>query len=187
MTDAIAEAAKLAFSAVRNDFPNDRFYYFCLATTGDALRPAPCASSIEGLQRALTMQPSPCEVSDLRWSEADSPFWCYGDHFFEQVEAIFLEEDIRTLPDEEYSARVEERFLCMEQALSKLDAEGFFGIDDDRRHVVVNVVAPGEESEDDIFRRALRLNPAESLWQMAKDFGIDHPHSPNFLSNDLSP
>lgn len=161
--------------AVRSANPHEHFYYFALVTTGDALRPAPSACSLEGLQRSLARyraKGSACEPAALRWSEADSPYHLHGDEHFGDVEALFLlGGDHRALPDLAYEEEVARRFQAMEDALRDLDREGFFGTGSQRFAIVINVVAPGEEDEDVILARAARLNPAESLVQLRHDLG----------------
>lgn len=53
LRNAIREAARQAFEAVRSTNPHEHFYYFALVTTGDALRPGPSACSLEGLESVL--------------------------------------------------------------------------------------------------------------------------------------
>jgi hypothetical protein len=169
----IREAARRAFAAVRAAHPDEHFYYFALVTTEDALRPGPSASSLEGLRRACESQDAgPCAPDVLRWSEADSPYNLFGDEHFKRVAELFLEGgDHRHLPDPQYEAEVATRFAAMEQALRDLDDEGFFGVGDDRAGVVINVVAPGDEGEEQILRRAEQLNPPASLSQIRVDLG----------------
>lgn len=173
---AIREAARRAFAQVRVAHPSDHFYYYALVTTGDALRPGPSASSIEGLDEACRKcrdAGHSCDPEDLRWSEADSPYNLCGDEHFREVEALFLEDgDHRDLPDEEYEAEVVRRYEAMEGAIVDLDREGFFGVGVERHAVVVNVIAPGEEWEEAILERAARLNPPESLRQIRLDLGV---------------
>lgn len=175
LRDAIREAARHAFQAVRSANPHEHFYYFALVTTGDALRPGPSACSLEGLERVLARyraKGSACGADALRWSEADSPHHLYGDGHFRDVEALFLRGgDHRALPEPAYEEEVARRFLAMEDALGDLDREGFFGAGAERFAIVINVVAPGEEDEDTIVARAARLNPAESLVQLRHDLG----------------
>lgn len=175
LRSAIREASRRAFSAVRDAHPDEHFYYFALVTTGDGLRPGPSASSVEGLERTSNEYQARGDAlseRDLRWSEADSPYNLFGDEFFDEVEAFFLAGgDHRDLPEGEYIAEVERRYEAMEAALRDLDREGFFGSGPKRAAVVVNVVAPGDESEDGILERAARLNPPESLDQLRNDLG----------------
>ncbi|MGV3533408.1 MAG: DUF4303 domain-containing protein, partial [Chthoniobacteraceae bacterium] len=73
----------------------------------------------------------------------------------------------------EYQAEVARQFAAMEGALHELDEEGFFGSGPSRDSIVINVVAPGDESEAVILDRAARLNPAASLFQLRRDLGGD--------------
>lgn len=164
------DAAEQAFSAVRDEHPLERFYYFALVTTADALRPGPSASSVEGLARIVDAQG--CPAADLRWSEADSPYNLYGDEYFAEVEQLFLSVgEHRRWPPADYELEVRNRYAAMEGALHDLDRSGFFGVGPERFKVVINVVAPGAEWEDAILERASRLNPPESLRQLMEDLG----------------
>lgn len=175
LRDAIREAARHAFQAVRSANPHEHFYYFALVTTGDALRPGPSANSLEGLERSLDRyraKGSACGADVLRWSEADSPYHLHGDEHFRDVETLFLlGGDHHALPERACEEEVARRFQSMEDALRDLDREGFFGAGSERCGIVINVVAPGEEDEDVILARAARLNPAESLLQLRHDLG----------------
>ena len=175
LCNAIREAARQAFEAVRSANPHEHFYYFALVTTGDALRPGPCACSLEGLERALERyraKGSAFGAEVLRWSEADSPYHLHGDEHFRHVEALLLRDgDHRALSEVAYEEEVARRLQAMEDALRDLDREGFFGTGSERFAVVINVIAPGEEDEDAILDRAARLNPAESLVQLRHDLG----------------
>lgn len=173
LRNSIREATRHAFVAVRTAHPREHFYYFALVTTGDALRPAPSACSLEGLRRTLAQyraKGSAVGADILRWSEADSPYHLFGDEHFRHVEALFLRRgDHRSLPEPAYEEEVARRFQSMEDALHDLDREGFFGVGSERFEVVINVVAPGEEDEDTILARSARLNPTESLMQLRHD------------------
>jgi Domain of unknown function (DUF4303) len=175
LQDAIREAAGRAFSSLRQAYPSDDFYYFALVTTSDALRPGPSASSMQGLERTFTdyrARGFASEPADIRWSEADSPYDGFGDEHFAEVEQLFLAHgDHRDLPGSEFEAEVARRWAAMEGALRELDAEGFFGTGVTRERVVINVVAPGDESEETVIARAARLNPPVSLIQLRQDLG----------------
>jgi hypothetical protein len=89
ITCLIRDASECAFRALHNAFPNDHFYYYVLITTSVAHRPAPSATSHEGLAATLEkyqQRDRSCTVSDLRWSEADSPHNLFGDEHFATVE-----------------------------------------------------------------------------------------------------
>ena len=53
LRDSIREAARKAWTGLRAANPQEHFYYFALVTTGDALRTAPSACSLEGLDRTI--------------------------------------------------------------------------------------------------------------------------------------
>ena len=174
----LREASRQAFAALREAYPTDDFYYFALVTTDDALRPGPSASSVQGLERVVARYQAEghnVTPADLRWSEADSPYNLFGDEFFGEVQRLFIQGgDHRKFPEAEYQAEVARRFAAMEGALHELDEEGFFGSGPSRDSIVINVVAPGDESEAVILERATRLNPASSLSQLRRDLGGDH-------------
>ena len=170
---AIRDAARQAFEALRKDHPFENFYYYALVTTEDALRPGPSASSTAGLDRIVQTHKTAgyqLEHADLRWSEADSPYNLYADHFFAEVERLFLQDgDHRKWPASLYQDEVRIRWEAMEMAMRDLDRSGFFGTGADRHQVVINVVAPGDEPESMLIERARRLNPPESLQQLIRD------------------
>lgn len=92
LRDAVTEAARQAWTELRTTRPLESFYYFGLWTTGVVHRPAPTASSIEGLRHVTDgyqAKGSTRSEVDLRWSEADSPYDLFGDEYFGRVEEIF--------------------------------------------------------------------------------------------------
>lgn len=173
MLQEIKIAAQKAFDAVRTAHPAENIYYCSLVTTGDALQPCPCVCTDEGLNKVLEeyrQSDDQVEEEDLRWSEADSPYFAVGEEYFAKVKEMFLEGgDHRDLPADDFEEECSRRFKAMEGALKSLDREGYFGVGEERNKVVINVVAPGDEDEEDIVARAMRLNPQESLGVLKKD------------------
>ncbi|MGV3532133.1 MAG: DUF4303 domain-containing protein, partial [Chthoniobacteraceae bacterium] len=101
----LRDAWRQAFTALKEAYPADDFYYFALVTTHDALRPGPSASSVQGLERVVARYQAEghnVTPADLRWSEADSPYNLFGDEFFGEVQRLFMQGgDHRKLPEAE--------------------------------------------------------------------------------------
>ncbi|QRY81241.1 DUF4303 domain-containing protein [Pseudomonas sp. PDNC002] len=173
LRSAIREAARLAFSLVRADHAHQRFYYFALVTTAKAACPVPCACSVEGLISTLTEYRQNgyyYDVEDLRWSVVDSPYFLYGDEYFEGVREMFdMPGHGATRPNNMRGKDIALRLTAMEGALHDLDREGFFGKGEDREKVVINVVMTEGEQDRIMFARAGNLNPAKSLGVMQHD------------------
>src|SRR5215813_3776386 len=89
LIDAIETAAERAISALFDEHP-EHFYYCSLMTTGEASAPVLTAWSEEALDRAVA-ELGLEEREVLRWSFADSPYFCYGEEHFNEVQRLFGE------------------------------------------------------------------------------------------------
>ena len=153
LVDAIADAARAAISDLFQAHSGETFYYCSLITTGEGHPPVLSAWSKEALARAVGNEPD--AEAELKWSYADSPFCGYGQAHFDRLRDLF---DARPAPD---LAEVGLRLSAMEQAISRLDAEGLFGVGSARERLVVNAeVMPPDRTN---VERATRLNPPAAL------------------------
>jgi len=163
LIDAIATAARRAFLKLFKNHPG-QYYYCSLVTTGEAHVPALAAWSEEALEAAIAEDEDPEEARQaLKWSCADSPFYCFGDEFFEPVKRLFDERPQLTseLMPEVWDAEYQFRIDAMEAAMFRLDSEGLFGTGAARHGTVVLVeVVPPDYTNTE---RAMRLNPQETL------------------------
>jgi len=140
-----------------------QFYYVSLITTGEAHPPVIAAWSKEALEEAVKDQTDQEDARwGLKWSYADSPFYCFGEEYFEDVRDLFRKRpDIRSLGDREREAEYDLRLGAMESAIARLDQQGVFGTGEDRVKIVVNVeVVPPDYTNT---QRAMRLNPQEAI------------------------
>jgi hypothetical protein len=163
LTDAIADAARLAFSSLFSSCPG--FYYYCtLGTTGEALPPIVSAWSHEALSAAGAGRlDREHEIQTLKWSYAESPYWNHGDEYFDEVRRLFLERPPMDYNATEaiWDAEFNLRLNAMEAAMARLDREGLFGVGDAREKVVILVeVVPPDRTNTE---RAQRLNPPKAL------------------------
>lgn len=159
-------------TALFHAHPHDHFYYCSLITTGEALRPYLTAWSTEALDEAVRKGDGSANLrQDLKWSHNDTPFYCYGDKYFDDVGRLFA-----ALPDsgtfstwEEWEPEYTFRLSVMEEAMARLDRTGLFGNGLRRAGIVINVeVMPPDNSNR---ARALRLNPSEALTDWLKEAG----------------
>ena len=125
---AIADAAREAWTRLRDEHPDDDFYYFGLWTTPVAHRPAPTACSSQGLRLAAAsygVAGASVEFDALRWDVNSSPHDLFGDEFFARLDPLF-----EAFGDPYDRPRATNRALlgAMEGALADLDADGFFGV-----------------------------------------------------------
>lgn len=165
LADSIAGASRAAILQLFKEHRDHHFYYCSLITTGEGHAPALCAWSNEALAAVATDAGlSPEAVGELKWSYADSPFYCFGAHHFESVDRQFA---LRPPPDlnssGDFLSEVGLRLNAMEAAMARLDREGLFGSGSKRHSIVINVeVMPPDHTNT---ARALRLNPPEALVQ----------------------
>ncbi|MGO4536953.1 DUF4303 domain-containing protein [Leifsonia sp. 2MCAF36] len=166
---AIADAAREAWTRLRDERPTDDFYYFGLWTTPVAHRPAPTACSLQGLQRAVKAFRADgvaVEPDELRWAVNASPYDLFGDESFARLEPLF---EAQGDPYDRPRPANEALLGAMEGAIADLDAAGFFGVGAERQALVVNVTMPAHERPEDALESARRLNPAGALERYAAD------------------
>jgi hypothetical protein len=160
LVDAIAAATRAAVRDLFREYPADHFYYCSLITTGEALSPNLVAWSWEALHRQC--KGDPIARSDLKWSYADSPFFCYGEQHFGDVRRLFL---FMGVPDhndpDAWHAAYDFKLSAMEAAMARLDGSGLFGTGARRAEIVINVECMPPDHTN--VERALRLNPPEAL------------------------
>lgn len=161
MIKAIENATRKACMLLFKEH-DENFYYCALITGGEGQSPILCAWSYEALEREC-LKEADSEKAKIyfKWSYADTPYFAYGEEYFEEVEKIF---DSREMPfddDNKYMKEYELRLECMEKALANLDKEGLFGKCEKRKNIVINVeVMPPDYTN---IERAKRLNPEEAL------------------------
>ena len=154
LADAITNAARNAVAELFRERPNDTFYYISLITTGEGHSPCLTAWSWEKLAETVQAEGGNDQLTaDLKWSYADSPFYCFGESYFNVVKQL-----INSAPD---GCELNLLLKGMESAMATLDAEGLFGIGTKRFGIVINAeVMPPDHSN---VERAKRLNPPEAL------------------------
>lgn len=147
---SIEQASERVF---RELFANREHFYYCvLLTTGEGLPPCISAWSWEALER-VGMIHGLDYAKDVKWSYADSPYYAFGDNYFENVKRLFYDrENIHKLDEEEFEFRLQ----AMEEAMKRLDAKGIFALNQPRNKVYINVELMPPDSSN--TKRALRLN-----------------------------
>ncbi|WP_342441950.1 DUF4303 domain-containing protein [Lysinibacillus sp. FSL K6-0057] len=162
LADVIVCAARKTFLDL---FKNGERYYYCtLCTTGEGHAPSVSAWSWEALERQAAKQTN-SNISEraslIKWSYADSPYYCYGEENFSNVRQCFNKRPyIYTLEGEAWQQELALRLAAMELAMKKLDEEGLFALNQTRDSVCILVeVMPPEEINTEI---ALRLNHQSS-------------------------
>lgn len=159
---AIKDATKRAYEDLLRLHPG-KYYYFSLITTGEAHSPVVAAWSEEALEEAVKGEDDKDDARwGLKWSYADSPYYCFGEEYFQEAEHLFSKRpDIRQLDGVERTRELSFRFGVMEEAVQALESEGLFGVGDSRNGIVVNVeVMPPDPSNAE---RAIRLNPPKAI------------------------
>lgn len=160
----LEEAARKAIKKLF--FENDEHFYYCsLVTDEEGNCPVISAWSEEALERVLKEEIEPDEDLEAvrleyKWSYADSPYYAYGEEYFEEVETLFNER-MEDLEEEQIDDEVDYRIEAMERVMATLDQEGLFGRGDARLKIVINAeIMPPDYGNTE---RAIRLNPKEAL------------------------
>jgi Domain of unknown function (DUF4303)/PQQ-like domain/WD domain, G-beta repeat len=182
LSDAIADAARRAFTQVRVENPAERFYCFALFASGVVGVIEPTCMGEQALreeaQDAVDAGGGSLEtnLTELRWSPVDSPYYLHGEEHFAEVQRLL---DARPDPyeldgDAEAKAEVQARLEACFDALAQLDREGFFGRGEQRDRVLITVLR-GHQSDRSLLRDARRLNPATVIQRLADDLQIPQP------------
>ena len=116
LESAIANATRAAVSALFREYADHHFYYCLLVTTGEAHCPCLAAWSRESLAAAAAASTDPNAERDLKWSYADSPFYCYGDHFFVSLRRLFDARPPVHFSNPTWAREYELRLAAMERA-----------------------------------------------------------------------
>lgn len=163
LTSEIVDAARNAFSAVRQAHAEERFYAFALYTEPDLGYLVPSCNSEEGLARKV----GSFTADELRWNPCDWAYHLEGESFFAPVQPV-LEglPPIYQQPDPD--AAFDDRFNVFASALRRLDADEFFGAGREREHVVVNVLW-GDQDLRFHLSTARQLNPPAAFRRYAAD------------------
>lgn len=157
LDSALLDALRCATTMLAQATTGERFYCFALLTTGLSGAPVFAALSEESLDAVAGDDES--LRSDLRWSHADSPYYCFADSCFAQVASVFEERQQLSLRDAD--RETDFRIAAMVRAMRRGDEEGLFG--DSRREgrAMINVeVVPPDYTN---VARARALNPPEVI------------------------
>lgn len=166
LTTLIADAARSAFTELFRTVDED-FYYCTLFTTEEGLCPYPSAWSVQALESASEEYDNPAKMKPLlKWSYSDSPYFMFGEDYFEPVERRFAElPDLFDLKPRQASAELKSRLKAMTAALAQLDREGVFGTGERRANLLLIAERVPPVASDK--KRALKLNrrgPALDAW-----------------------
>lgn len=140
----------------------ENFYYCSLITTGEGLCPIISAWSEEALERTAKAEQDVEKAKYyLKWSYAETPYYAYGEEYFEDANRVFLERMRKLTAEKERDREIQLRINAMEKVMYNLDMDGIFGQGKECLGIVINAeVMPPDFTNTE---RALRLNPREAL------------------------
>ena len=157
----IQDATRKALKELFNEH-KEKFYYCSLITTGEGLCPIISVWSQEALARTAKQEKDVEKAKYyLKWSYAETPYFAYGEEYFEDVNNVFLERMRKLRTEEERDNEIQLRINSMEKVMHNLDMDGMFGQGKERLGIVINAeVMPPDFTNTE---RVLRLNPREAL------------------------
>lgn len=161
LVEIIQDATYKAIKKLFQDH-KEKFYYCSLITTGEGLCPIISAWSEEALERTAKEEQDVEKAKYyLKWSYAETPYYAYGEEYFEDVNRVFLERMRKLTTEKERDREIQLRINSMEKVMYNLDMDGIFGQGKERLGIVINAeVMPPDFTNTE---RALRLNPREAL------------------------
>jgi hypothetical protein len=167
----IEDAAREAFSVMRQSRPDDAFYCFALCTDSMVSHIVPTAESEEGLARwtrqAHEDGDTQVHPEDFRWRGTESEFFAMGAEHFEPVNRLLelspspldMDDDLA----EEYLKTLLDTVI---RALDRVQRAGFFGTDEERARITL-LVLMDDASESFLRDVAEQLNPPEVAHRFA--------------------
>jgi hypothetical protein len=167
LVDVIQNATQKAISKLFREH-KEKFYYCSLITTGEGLCPIISAWSYEALERVAHKEDDVENAKFyLKWSYAETPYFAYGEEYFEDVNRVFLERMGMLTTEEEKDREIQLRINSMEKVMRNLDMNGMFGKGEERLGIVINAeFMPPDFTNTE---RALRLNPKEALTEWLEE------------------
>lgn len=161
LVELIQNATQKAFSQLFEEH-KEKFYYCSLITTGEGLCPIISAWSYEALERVANEEDDVEKAKFyLKWSYDETPYFAYGEEYFEDVNKVFLERMRALTTEKEKVKEIQLRINSMERVMYNLDLNGMFGNGEERLGIVINAeFMPPDFTNTE---RALRLNPREAL------------------------
>lgn len=161
LIEVLKKAFQNAVTSLRAQY-NENFYYFAFVFD-EGLHPYISAWSYEAYEKSvIENQINEEDKIWWKWDYADSPYAVYGyDKFFLEASKLLDERADKLSADDLYDIEWNVRISSMEEVLRRLDEDGFFGVGEIRKNVIINVeVAPPDCNE---YKRAIRLNPQTTL------------------------
>lgn len=161
LVEIIQNATQKALSKLFGEH-KEKFYYCSLITTGEGLCPIISAWSNEALERVASEEDDVEEAKYyLKWSYDETPYFAYGEDYFEDVNKVFLKRMRVLATEKDKEKEIQLRINSMEKVMHNLDVKGMFGRGEERLGIVINAeFMPPDFTNTE---RALRLNPREAL------------------------
>ncbi|WZO98395.1 DUF4303 domain-containing protein [Isosphaeraceae bacterium EP7] len=147
----IRDAARREFSEIRSKAPGESFYTFALYSDGDATTVCPAANTEQGYERRVKKYRSdrefmemlksfnlPFSPFDYRWGTNEWAHLHGGSGHFAAVSAKISADDAYDATADDGFAKHKGRvFAAMLLGLKDLDAEGFFGVGEQRERIIL--------------------------------------------------
>jgi hypothetical protein len=159
----IRDAARTAFTELRQAHPDETFYAFSLYTDDGAMTIMPAANSEEGYRRKVQSYgyTKPQDTSYVRWATAEWAYEAAGEGHFDAAHDLLNGPGRDDGEDERAFIHFLGRLIeSMVGALKDLDEEGFFGAGKAREGVTLFVTISDSDLSDAVEKRSSsELNP----------------------------
>lgn len=187
LEDELVRHGLAGFRRIREAHSQEKFYSFAFFSNGRFSYVALTASNEEGLAQVANeykQMPRYSAMSlenlkaDLKWSPEDSPLHGAPEDVLTSLEPLLqgVTAELQRRSElgdagksfDEYTAELR---TCIANALQRIDADGIFGTGEKRKQVVVNLLL-GDQSDQDRLEFAERVNPAEAVEMLKRDFEV---------------
>ena len=160
----IYDAAKSAFSSLKNAHPNEEFYVCALYTDSGAMTVCPSANSFRGLEEKVSQEDeedrSPEVVQYYKWASSE---WVYEAWRSEEFKGVCksLRESAESSDFESFQSKL---FLAMTNALLLLKNEDFFQDFNAHQSPVLFVTITDDDRAEEFENKSARVLNSEQVF-----------------------
>ncbi|EAU1471539.1 DUF4303 domain-containing protein [Salmonella enterica] len=155
----VLDAAKKAFSLLRERHPNEHFYAYSLYTDSSAMTIVPAANTIEYLDGILDEE-SENELSYYKWTTAEWGYEAIGGEYFKNVCRIIRNDHHQ----EEYLSHFNKICNDMMLVLQQLDKDGFFGVGNEREKVTLFITISDDDRSLNIENKSASILNSHDIY-----------------------
>lgn len=177
VTEKIYESTKKVFGDLMHSRAGEEFYAYALYTDSSAMTVMPAANSVQGLERRFAKEEdkSAASLAYYKWVTSEWLYEAWQSDEFSQISAelrdyLFSSNFADGNDEDQFRKRV---LQSMNEALKKLDNEGFFGEGEAREKLVLFITLTDDDSAEAVENESAKiLNSASSFEEFVRRYEI---------------